>query len=148
MIKKDLMSNIKYKKLSLNAKKPERALASAGYDLFSTHVLTINPGCMGKIQTGIAVELSEQSVGLLKDRSSLGSKGIRVTAGVIDSDYRGEIIVCIYNGSKQYFTVQLGDKIAQMLILPILTPELILTSELTDTKRGSDGFGSTDASIK
>lgn len=103
---------------------------------------------MGKIQTGIAVELSEQSVGLLKDRSSLGSKGIRVTAGVIDSDYRGEIIVCIYNGSKQYFTVQLGDKIAQMLILPILTPELILTSELTDTKRGSDGFGSTDASIK
>ena len=139
---------MRYKKLHPDAIEPQQALASAGYDFFSTHDLVIPSGRTGKVKTGVAVELPIKHVGLLRDRSSLGSKGILVAGGVIDPDYRGEIIVCLYNSSPSDFVINKGDKISQMLVLPFHSSDMFETDVLEETERGTKGFGSTDASTK
>lgn len=94
-----------------------------------------------KIKTGIALEIPDGHVGLICDRSGMGSKGFKVMGGVIDSIYRGDVTVCLTkvgNSAK----IKAGDKIAQIVILPIANPELVEVEELTDTARGEKGFGS------
>ena len=117
---------------------------AAGYDMFSCHPVVISPGTRELIDTGVSVAIPDGFYGQLAPRSSLALKGVDVKAGVIDSDYRGSIKVLLHNYSSDDYTVQPGDKIAQLLILPVAHPELIQeTLELTSTKRGDKGFGST-----
>ena len=124
-------------------------VAAAGVDLCANikEPLIINPGENIKIPTGLAIELpSQHMVGLVFARSGLASRsGIGLTngVGVIDSDYRGEIQVLMQNSGYQPVTINPGDRIAQMLFMPILHALFEEVSELQDTPRGAGGFGST-----
>ncbi len=139
-------SQLKIKKLKSDALLPVRANPTdAGLDLYALHDQNIAWSTSAKIETGIAIALPKGTVGLIFDRSSLGIKGVSRLAGVIDQAYRGEIIVALSNtASKNRETIEIkrGDKIAQLLIVPILTPEVIEVDELDQTDRGIKGFGS------
>lgn len=137
------------KKLSDNAILPQRATqGSAGYDLFACvdQTTTIGKGQTIPIPTKIAIQLEENTVGLVYARSSLGVK-FNVTpancVGVVDSDYRGEILVFLVNNGKDDFIINHGDRIAQLVITPIYTPDVLEVQELGESIRGEGGFGST-----
>lgn len=144
------MSNIiKIKKVRENARIPARAtVGSAGADLYACidEPIVIQPGNLVKIPTGIAVELPDNNMGaFLFARSSLGVKhGITLSnsVGVVDSDYRGEICVGLCNVSSEPYTIEPEERIAQMVIMPVICAEFILSEELSDTQRGEGGFGS------
>ncbi len=134
------------KRLTENAKLPSRGSeGAAGYDLYSTSKNVIKPGERVLVSTGLAINLKHGRYARIAPRSGLSVKyGIHVGAGVVDSDYRGEIKVLLYNlDTKNDFEVNIGDRIAQMIIEYCDTPEIEDVSELDDTVRGSDGFGST-----
>ena len=121
---------------------------SAGYDLCAclTEPMTILPGKIGRVPTGIALELPSGVAGCVFGRSGLGVKKGVVPAngvGVVDWDYRGEVQVGLINHGEEPFHVENGDRIAQLVLLPVLTPELRETQELSGTGRGEGGFGST-----
>lgn len=144
------MSVLKIKRLRPDAQLPCRATqGSAGHDLYACieQPVVIEAGESVKIPTGIAIELeSENYVALLFARSSMGTKyGVAPAnaVGVIDSDYRGEVCVCLRNYSNTAYTVQLQDRIAQLLVLPVDLPQIEEVEELSDTCRGQGGFGST-----
>ncbi len=143
------MSGIHVKKLSPNAILPTYGSAeAAGADLYACleQPVTVAPGETAWIPTGIAMEVPKGCAGLIYARSSLGVKRGLAPAnkvGVIDSDYRGEIRVVLFNHGKDPQTVAHGERVAQMVITPVLTPEYILVDELDDTARGTGGFGST-----
>ena len=143
------MSTIHVKKLSPNAILPTYGTnEAAGADLYACleQTVTIAPGETFWVPTGIALEVPKGCAGLIYARSSLGAKRGLAPAnkvGVIDSDYRGEISVVLHNHSKTAQTVQPGERIAQLVITPVLTPVYEETDELSDTSRGSGGFGST-----
>ena len=129
---------------------PQRATAgSAGMDLSACieEDIIIAPRQLVKIPTGIAIALpGPEYVALVYARSGLGIKhGITLSngVGVIDSDYRGEIQVGLTNLSDVPYTVQPGDRIAQLVVTPVVLPEVELAVELDDTSRGAGGFGST-----
>lgn len=109
--------------------------------------VTIQPGERAMIPTGMAIALENANVvAILAARSGLAVKsGINLAngIGVIDSDYRGEICVGLYNSSKVPFTVQRGDRIAQLMFMPVYTANLIEATSLDETARGTGGFGST-----
>ena len=141
---------VKITKLRENAVIPKRATAgSAGADLYACieKDVTIRPGELAMIPTGIAIELPDSSMGaFLFARSGLGVKhGICLSngVGVVDSDYRGEVCVGLCNVSDKEYTVTCGERIAQMVIMPVICAELIQVNELGATQRGSGGFGST-----
>lgn len=143
------MSTIHVKKLSPNAILPTYgSTEAAGADLYACleEAVTILPGETAWISTGIALEVPKGCAGLIYARSSMGVKRGLAPAnkvGVIDSDYRGEIRVVLLNHSKQPQTVEHGERVAQMLITPVLTPAYEEVAELSDTSRGVGGFGST-----
>ena len=121
---------------------------SAGYDLYACldSPVTIPPHQNRKIGTGLSVEIPEGYFGAIFARSGLASKsGIRPAncVGVCDSDYRGEYIVPLHNDTDADYTVNPGDRIAQMIVLPYLSVEFNEVNELTETDRGKSGFGST-----
>ncbi len=119
----------------------------AGADLRSSTDQIILAGERKLIPTGIRIALPENHVGLVWPRSGLGvKKGIDTGAGVIDSGYRGEIKVLLFNHSKEDFVIQKGDRIAQLLIQKIETVNFLTVTELNTTVRGGSGFGSTDQS--
>ena len=129
---------------------PQRATAgSAGMDLAACmdEAVTIAPRQLVRIPTGIAIALpGPEYVALVYARSGLGIKhGVSLSngVGVIDSDYRGEIQVGLTNLSDVPYTVQPGDRIAQLVVTPVVLPEVELAVELDDTSRGAGGFGST-----
>ena len=139
---------IKFKKLLDNAKAPTFGSAyAAGADLYSAEdEVVLNAGESHLFHTGIAVEIPEGYVGLVYARSGLACKKGLAPAnkvGVIDADYRGEIMVCLYNHSDREQRVEAGERIAQMVVAPFLTCEYEETDELSDTVRGEGGFGST-----
>lgn len=141
---------VKIKRVRENAVVPKRATdGSAGADLCACidEPITINPGDLAKIPTGIAIALPSAELGaFLFARSGLGVKhGICLSngVGVIDSDYRGEISVGLCNVGSQPYTVEPGERIAQMVIMPVSLLPLCETDTLDETKRGSGGFGST-----
>lgn len=140
--------NIKIKKLKDNAVVPTRGSKyAAGADLYSAeNDLYIEDRQTVMIGTGIAMEIPEGYVGLVYARSGLACKEGLAPAnkvGVIDSDYRGEIKVALYNQSGQKKLVKKGERIAQIVIAPFLAPEFIEVNELDETDRGEGGFGST-----
>lgn len=131
------------KKLDENAIIPKRNNSNdAGLDLFSFDDIEIHPNEQKKISTKIAISLPKKTVGMICDRSSMGSKGIKVFGGIVDEPYRGEIIVVLGNNSKETIKIKKGDKIAQLLIIPILYSNVIEVNELSETTRGNQGFGS------
>ncbi len=124
------------------------SVGSAGGDLYSAEEndVAIAPNQTVLIGTGLAVEIPDDYVGLVYARSGLATKSGLAPAnkvGVIDSDYRGEIKVALYNHSSESRTVAKGDRIAQMVIAPYLKVEYDEVEDLTDTTRGAGGFGST-----
>lgn len=144
------MSVLKIKRVRENAKLPFRATeGSAGMDLYACieEPVVIAPNGTQKIPTGLSIELEDRNqVALIFARSSMGIKHSVTPAnavGVVDSDYRGEVCVFLHNYSDVEYTVQPQDRVAQMLIMPVLLPEIEEVTELSDTERGEGGFGST-----
>ncbi len=143
------MSSIRVKKLHKKAILPTYGSAeAAGADLYACldEAVLIAPGETAWIPTGLALEVPKGCAGLVYARSSLGAKRGLAPAnkvGVIDSDYRGEIRVVLLNHSKQAQQIEHGERVAQFLITPVLTPAYEEVDELTDTDRGAGGFGST-----
>jgi dUTP pyrophosphatase len=140
--------NIKIKKLKEGAKTPLRATSgSAGADLCACLEadVIIASGERKLIPTGIAVEIPVGYGGFVFARSSLGKRGIALanSVGVIDSDYRGEMGMLLINHSGEGFIVKNGDRIAQLVIIPVCAADFIEDESLTETERGTGGFGST-----
>lgn len=143
------MSKIRVKKLHPNAILPTYGSSNAaGADLYACidAPVTVAPGEVFWVPTGIALEVPVGCAGLIYARSSMGAKRGLAPAnkvGVVDSDYRGEIKVVLLNHSKQPQTIEPGERVAQFVITPVLTPQYEEVEELTDTDRGAGGFGST-----
>lgn len=149
---------IKIKKLDPSAIIPTRNHPDdCGLDLYALENVELYPGAVKKIRTGIAAQL-EFSLGeiylygskkfglFIHDRSGLGSKGIHRFAGVVDQSYTGELLIILFNSNSADksvpFVINKGDKIAQLVIQEIFTPEVIEVDELDKTARGDKGFGS------
>lgn len=143
------MNQISVKKLHPMAKLPVYgSIEAAGADLHACleTAVTIMPGQSAWIPTGIALEVPKGCAGLVYARSGMAAKRGLAPAnkvGVIDSDYRGEIKVVLFNHGHEPQTVEPGERIAQLVITPVLTPEYAFANDLSDTDRGSGGFGST-----
>ena len=121
---------------------------AAGADLYACldQAVTVQPGEVFWVPTGIALEVPKGCAGLVFARSSMGAKRGLAPAnkvGVIDSDYRGEVRVVLLNHSNQPQTIEPGERVAQLLIVPVFTPGFNQVEELVDTARGTGGFGST-----
>lgn len=136
-----------FKKLNEFAKEPYRASAdAAGYDLCAAipSPVTINPGEVAKITTGIAIALPSGVFGAIFARSGLATKKGLAPAnkvGVIDADYRGPCIVALRNESSEPQVICTGDRIAQLVILPFMSANFTEVDELNETERGDGGFG-------
>ena len=115
----------------------------AGLDLRSAEEVTLKPGERYAVGTGLRIALPEGVVGIIKDRSGLALNfGIHTLAGVIDSNYRGEVKVVLVNSGEKTHRIKFGDRIAQLILLPCLKAELIEKKSLPKTERNEKGFGS------
>lgn len=139
------MQLINVKKLDENATIPTRAHdEDAGLDLYSSADVGYTADqLIVVVPTGIATEIVDGYVGLIRDRSSVSRSGLKVTAGVVDAGYTGEIVIVFLNLSKKAGVISKGQKIAQMLVFAISTPRVRLVDEFRPTTRGENGFGST-----
>ena len=144
------MTKINVKKLNPRAKLPTKGSPyAAGADLYALideGSVTINPGETVMLHTGLAMEIPQGYAGLIYARSGLASKKGLAPAnkvGVVDSDYRGEFMVALHNHSNAPAAVEDGERIAQMVVTPVLSTEFGVVDELSDTVRGAGGFGST-----
>lgn len=115
----------------------------AGLDLYGLEDAVVAPGEGGVLRTGVAVAVPPGHVGLVCDRSSLARRGLKTAGGVIDAGYRGEVGVVVWNLSREAQAVKKGERIAQMLVIPIATPAPVDAEDLGATARGAGGFGST-----
>lgn len=140
---------LKIKKLHPSAKAPEFARdGDAGLDLFAIEGVSIAPGARVSVPIGIAMEIPDEYVGMIWDRTGMSlKKGLKVIGGVFDSSYRGEVKVLLANISSDPVEIMQGDKVAQMVIQPFERPEIEITDELSETDRGDKMFGSSDVSV-
>ena len=117
-----------------------------GYDLYSAETVVLAPGGHAVVPTGTSIELTGSDGtpmgALVRDRSSMASRRIITTAGVIDAGYRGEIKILMENLGETEQTIHAGDKIANLLPYPVLTTAVEVVEELAESKRGAGGFGS------
>lgn len=138
---------VKIKKLCVDAVIPVYQTAeSAGADLYSVEEAVIEANETKLLKTGLAMELPSGFVGLIYARSGLATKRGLAPAnkvGVIDSDYRGEIMVALHNHSQNTQTVAKGERIAQFVLAPVYQAEFEVVDSISDTQRGEGGFGST-----
>ena len=133
---------MKVVRLTPTAILPVRAhVTDLGYDLFADSSEKIIHGETVKISTGIAIGFPPGYGGFIKDRSSMASKGLFTTGGVIDNGYTGEISVMMTNSGSEYY-ISKGDKIAQLVLIPVTNVEIEEVDSLGETDRGSKGFGS------
>jgi dUTP pyrophosphatase len=121
-----------------------------GYDLFCLEGAILAPRATVRVRTGIAVEARHPATGvplglLVRDRSSMAAKGIATTAGVIDAGYRGEILILMTNLGDTALELKAGEKIAQMIPVPVLTGAVETVSSLEESARAEKGFGSSGA---
>lgn len=131
-------------KLDPGAKMPTRAHANdAGLDLYAAENVRIWPHSWEAVETGTHVAIPKGYVGLLTSKSGLMRHDGMTCRGTIDADYTGTIQAIMFNHSSQYIEIRKGEKVTQMVILPIITPELELVDEMEETERGDGGFGST-----
>lgn len=135
---------------------PARGSAgAAGFDLawsgddelvsYRGDSVVVHPNCMAMLATGWRVQIPKGYVGLIRDRSGMAMRGLTTRAGVIDSDYRGEIKVLLRNESQSWVDIQPGQRIAQIVFVPCLMSDSHQSSDLDTTARGAGGFGSTGA---
>lgn len=137
---------IKVKLLSQNAKLPRRCTTgAAGYDVFATEEFILHPGAYAEAKLGIALVIPDGYYGKISSRSGLAFRNkIFAFHGTIDQDYRGEITALLKNDGKEAYKVKVGDRIAQLLILPFLhEAEMVEVAALSKTERYTGGFGST-----
>jgi len=136
---------IEIKKINPEAKTPIYTLKNdAGMELYSVQDLTVEPGKILTCETGITMAIPVGYVGLIWDKSGVAFKGgIKTMGGVIDSSYRGEIKIILTNLSDKAYVINKGDKVAQMLIQKVESPDIEEVEVLDDTERGEGGFGST-----
>lgn len=168
------VTHLRYKKLHPDAKFPVKAHdTDLGYDLFALEDTVLYPGVVTKVRTGIALGFPKGFGGIIKDRSSIATKlEVFTVAGVIDSDYTGEIIIAFFNPGRvkikssdysgydghfpdepvepqieydEPLLINKGDKIAQLVLIPTITFPMQEVDSLEETQRGSNGFGSTGA---
>ena len=143
------MVKILVKKFDKNIKLPTyKTSGSSGMDLvaYIKNKITINPGKIALVPTGIAVAIPENYEIQIRPRSGLAAKksiSVLNTPGTVDSDYRGEIIIILINLSKKSFVVKSGDRVAQMILRPVAKGKLLEVKNLPKTVRGKGGFGST-----
>lgn len=131
------------KKLTPEAVLPSKAHPTdAAFDITTNESYTLQPAERHTFTTGFAAEFPADYVALLRDRSSLGSKGIQVLAGVIDASYRGEWKVVLLNTSSEHYEIKAGERIAQCLMVPVPAFEVAEVQELAESDRGTGGFGS------
>ncbi len=141
--------DVKIKKLRDNAQMPTYGSEfAAGADIYAAldEAVTIVPGETKFIPTGLAFQIPEGYAGFMYARSGLASKRGLAPAnkvGVIDADYRGEVMVALHNHGTEAQTVEAGERISQMIIAPFVTANYIFSDELDETVRGEGGFGST-----
>ena len=141
--------DLRIKKLRDNAQMPTYGSEyAAGADMYAAidETVTIEPNETKFIPTGLAFEIPEGYAGFIYARSGLACKKGLAPAnkvGVVDADYRGEVMVALHNHGKESQTVEAGERIAQMIIAPFITANFIFSDELDDTVRGAGGFGST-----
>ena len=144
-----MIQNINVKKLNNLAKLPTRGSEyAAGYDLYAatSYTIEIQPHTTVKIGTGLSFELPQGTFAAIFPRSGIATKrGLRPAncVGVCDSDYRGEYIVAIHNDTDEIQNIEPQERIAQMILLPFIEMNFNEVDELSDTKRGDEGFGST-----
>ena len=131
-------------KLEPWAKMPTRAhKADAGLDLYTPHDLCINGKCSASVDTGVHAQIPKGWFGEVRSKSGLMFKHDMTTDGTVDEGYIGSINVKLFNHSHQPIYFQAGEKIAQLVLVPCLKPELELVDELEKTERGENGFGAT-----
>jgi dUTP pyrophosphatase len=130
--------------INKHAKVPTKAnLNDAGFDLYSTLDTVISPKQRKTVRTGIAIQMPDHLAGLIWPRSGLSVKhGIDVLAGVVDSGYRGEIMVCLYNTSDEIVSINTGDRIAQIIFQEVPRVTMEVHDTLGSSQRGENGFGS------
>lgn len=131
-------------KLDSGAQLPERKTAGAsGYDLCAKHDYTVGPGSMAAIDTGVVLELPSGTEAQVRPRSGASLHGFLVQFGTVDADFRGSVKVIVHNATVVSFDGKAGDRIAQLVFASVLTPELEVCEELSQTERGECGLGST-----
>lgn len=118
-----------------------------GYDVFALEAVTLDPRTTVKIRTGIAVEARDPKTGeplglLVRDRSSMAARGLATTGGVIDAGYRGEILILMTNLGPATLEIAAGEKVAQMIPVPVRTGAVTVVATLEDSARAEKGFGS------
>ena len=135
---------IRVKRLVPDIKLPTYAHPDdAGMDLYSAEDKVIAPGEHCTIKTGVAIAVPKGFVGLIWDKSGIAKNGLKTMGGVLDSNYRGEIILILKNVSDKAYEVKKNNKIAQLLIQPIVNNQVVEVSDLDATDRGDKGLGST-----
>ncbi|MFZ0060909.1 MAG: dUTP diphosphatase [Pyrinomonadaceae bacterium] len=141
----DSTKTLRFQQLDSRAVLPTRGTPlSAGLDLVCIEETSLEPKTRIGARTGLSVEIPEGFYGRVAPRSGLAAKqGIDVLAGVIDADYRGEVICLLYNTSDELVVLPAGSKICQLIIEHVITPTAIWATELEATARGAGGFGST-----
>lgn len=140
-----MLVTLKIKRLNKDAKIPNYArYGDAGLDLYAVEDVMLAPNERAAVPTGIAMEIPDGYVGLIWDKSGLSIKhGLKTLGGVVDSGYRGEVLVGIVNLSDTEYIIQKGEKVAQMIIQKKEVIEVEEVKELSETARGEGGFGST-----
>jgi len=143
-----IATHLKVKRLSEHAILPARgSKRAAGYDLCSAYEYVVPAGGKALVKTDIAIAVPEGHYGRVAPRSGLAVKNfIDVGAGVIDEDYRGNVGVVLFNFGAEDFAIRHGDRVAQLVLERISTPEVVEVEDLDDTERGAGGFGSTGVS--
>lgn len=135
---------IKIKKLKEDAKLPRYAHpGDVGMDLFAMESVTIQPGAHARFWHGFALEFPEGYAGIIKDKSSISKAGLHTMGGVFDAGFRGEYNTHLVNLSEEPYTVEVGDKVGQLVIMPVVIAELEETDTLSESSRGTGSFGST-----
>ncbi|MEI6378775.1 MAG: dUTP diphosphatase [Candidatus Falkowbacteria bacterium] len=138
------MANLLVERITPTAKLPNRAHdTDAGLDLYADETVILAPGEYRYIKTGIRLAITDGHVGLIWDKSGIAGKGLHCLAGVIDSGYRGEIMINIVNLNPHEHRIEAGQKITQLLIQRIEIHDIVETGLDNDTYRGAEGFGST-----
>jgi dUTP pyrophosphatase len=142
----DSPAHLEIRKTDPAARVPVRAHATdAGLDLCALEGTVLGPRQGAKLRTGLALAIPVGFVGMIADRSSMASKGLKTAGGIIDSGYRGEVQVVLWNLTDQEMLVQAGDRIAQLLVIPVALPRVEVVADFADggaTSRGAGGFGS------
>lgn len=135
---------IKIKKLKENAKLPTYAMpGDAGMDMYAMETIVLGPDTSYQFSHGFAMEIPEGYVALVKDKGGMANRRFHTLGGVFDSGYRGEYNTIIMNLSHNAYTIQEGDKVSQLVIMPVVQAELEEVTELSESERGDGRFGST-----